>query len=233
MKPRAADFRAAARRSLRGYWGMALLVCLVAGLLGGLGTRPDFSLIQSANRIAERLNYHVISELIKWRLIRITGIWGMVTFLIGGAVELGTCTFHTRLSLWERPSFSGLFSRFDLFLKALGLRLFMALFILLWALLLIVPGIIAGYRYCMAPYLMAEYPGMGIREAVDRSKDLMQGNKGRLFCLQLSYIGWWLLSILTLGILGLWIRPYVQTAQACFYLELTGRPYGLSGEAGQ
>jgi hypothetical protein len=71
--------------------------------------------------------------------------------------------------------------------------------------------------------LLSIAPQIGIREAVDRSKQLMDGNKGRLFCLQLSFIGWWLLSALTFGIVGLWIMPYMQTAQACFYLELTGR----------
>ncbi|MEL7602273.1 MAG: DUF975 family protein [Bacillota bacterium] len=231
MKPRAADFRAAARRSLRGYWGMALLVCLVAGLIGGLGDSPNFSgMFRLSNDASQRLP-DFINELVRLRLFRTVAYWGIVTFLIGGAAELGTCAFHTRLSLGERPPFSALFSRFDIFLTALGLRLFMVLFIFLWALLLIIPGIIAAYRYSMAPYLMAEYPGMGIREAVNRSKELMHGNKGRLFCLQLSYIGWWLLCIPTFGILALWITPYVQTAQACFYLELTGRPYGLSGEA--
>ena len=75
------------------------------------------------------------------------------------------------------------------FLKAMGLNLFMALFIWLWSLLFIVPGIIAAYRYRLAPYLMAENPNLGIREAVNMSKELMAGHKWRLFCLNLSFIG--------------------------------------------
>ncbi len=143
--------------------------------------------------------------------------------LLVGAFELGLCTFFCRLVLGERPLFASLFDKFEIFLKACGLYLFMGLFIFLWSLLLWVPGIIAAYRYAMAPYLMAEYPTMGIREAMDRSKQMMDGHKGRLFCLHLSFIGWFMLSSLTFGILLLWIMPYYATAEAAFYMNLTGR----------
>lgn len=226
MHPNASAFRAAARNSLRGYWGWALLICLVAGILGGAQSSGVSSGISSfAENAPAELQGPILIMLLG--IAGILSVWGMVVFLIGGAIELGLCAFHTRLNLGQKPPFASLFERFDIFLKALGLRLFMGLFIFLWALLLLVPGIIAAYRYSMAPYLMAEYPEMGIREAVNRSKELMQGNKGRLFCLHFSFIGWWLLSILTFGILSLWITPYVQTARAAFYLELTGNPYGL------
>lgn len=229
MHPNASAFRAAARNSLRGYWGWALLVCLVAGILGGFQSSGFPSGIRS---FAENSPVELQGPLLMLLLaiVGILSIWGLVVFIIGGAIELGLCAFHTRLNLGQKPPFSALFERFDIFLKALGLRLFMGLFMFLWSLLLVVPGIIAWYRYSMAPYLMAEYPEMGIREAVNRSKELMQGNKGRLFCLNLSFIGWALLSILTLGILSLWITPYVQTARAAFYLELTGNPYGLANQ---
>ena len=229
MHPNASAFRAAARNSLRGYWGWALLVCLVAGILGGAQPSGVSSGIRSfAENSPVELQGPLLMLLLS--IVGILSIWGMVVFFIGGAIELGLCAFHTRLNLGQRPSFASLFERFDIFLKALGLRLFMGLFMFLWALLLLVPGIIAAYRYSMAPYLMAEYPEMGIREAVNRSKELMQDNKGRLFCLDLSFIGWWLLSILTFGILSLWITPYVQTARAAFYLELTGNPYGIANQ---
>ena len=74
----------------------------------------------------------------------------------------------------------------------------MLLFTLLWSLLFVVPGIIAAYRYSMAPFIMAENPDIGIREAVRRSKMIMHGNKLRLFRLQLSFFGWYLLTALSL-----------------------------------
>ena len=70
---------------------------------------------------------------------------------------------------------------------------------------------------------MAENPDMGVMEAIGRSKELMMGNKWRLFCLQLSFIGWNLLCVLTLGIGYLWLAPYQNAAETAFYLEVTGR----------
>ena len=125
---------------------------------------------------------------------------------------------------------SVIFSRFDIFLKAMGLNLFMALFIWLWSLLFIVPGIIAAYRYRLAPYLMAENPNLGIREAVNMSKELMAGHKWRLFCLNLSFIGWGILSALTCGIGNLWLNPYIYAANAAFYVDRTGRNIPMAGE---
>lgn len=231
MHPNAKSFRAAARNSLKGYWGWALLVCLVAGILGGTSTPSSFTYTFTRPEYYSSDVWDAMNYVFQSTAFSVLTVWGIAVFLVGCAVELGVCAFHTRLNLGQRPSFSNLFERFDIFLKALGLRLFMSLFIFLWSLLLVVPGIIAAYRYSMAPYLMAEYPDMGIREAVNRSKELMDGNKGRLFCLDLSFIGWWLLSALTFGILGLWIAPYMLTARAAFYLELTGKPFGLPNAA--
>ncbi len=231
MHPNAKSFRAAARNSLKGYWGWALLICLVGGILGG--ARASGSLTNIITVIKDYVPgyWNDMFWVAGAGFLSVMSIWGWVTLIIGGAIELGLCAYHTRLNLGQKPEFSSLFERFEIFLKALGLRLLMSLFIFLWSLLLVVPGIIAAYRYSMAPYLMAEYPEMGIREAVSRSKELMSGNKGRLFCLDLSFIGWWLLSALTFGILGLWIAPYTLTARAAFYLELTGKPFGLPNAA--
>ncbi len=150
--------------------------------------------------------------------------YSIVRFVIGGAIELGENRYCIDLLTREHePEFKTLFSRFSIFGKALGLRILTSIFTVLWMLLLIVPGIIAAYRYALAPYLMAEDPEMGAMEAIEKSKELMKGNKWRLFCLQMSFFGWILLSVLTLDILSLWIRPYMNVATAAFYLEVTGR----------
>jgi uncharacterized membrane protein len=95
------------------------------------------------------------------------------------------------------------------------------LLIILWSLLLVIPGIIAAYRYAMASYIMAQNPEIGALDAIERSKAMMNGNKLRLFCLQLSFIGWMLLSALTLGIGYIFLRPYMQAAYAAFYLDIS------------
>ena len=115
-----------------------------------------------------------------------------------------------------------LFSRFDFFGKALLLNLYTALLTFLWSLLLVIPGIIATYRYSLAFYVLCDNPEMSVTECVNESKRLMDGHKGRLFCLHLSFIGWRLLSALTLGIGDLWLNPYVSAATSAFYLERIG-----------
>lgn len=218
--PRAKDFRDLARSRLKGHWGIAIGICLVATLLGGI--TGGYNLVQSLDESLANWNGNHYGFLYGGAAV-LFALFSFAVFIIGSAVELGMHTFFCRTILGERPPFNTLFEKFHIFGKALGLRMFIALFIMLWSFLLVVPGIIAAYRYSMAPYLMAEYPQMGIREAVNRSKELMDGNKGRLFCLHLSFIGWNLLSILTVGILALWITPYEQAATAGFYLHLTGR----------
>ena len=99
----------------------------------------------------------------------------------------------------------------------------MALKIFLWTLLFIVPGIVAAFRYAMAPYVLAEHPELTASEAIEKSKQMMAGNKGRLFCLQLSFIGWFLLACLTWGVGFFFLAPYTKAAETGFYLDLTGR----------
>lgn len=260
--PLARDFRAAARNRLKGFWGAAILVCLVAMLLGGIQnpvsitSNYDNSLFET-NFIPLQMNgFPIEMDTSDWPMISapraafssFLSLWGLAAFIVGGAVELGVCTYFSRTMLGDRPPFSALFDRFHIFGKALGLRLFMYLFIFLWALLLVIPGIVAAYRYSMAPYLMAEYPEMGIREAVDRSKQMMQGRKGNLFCLQLSFIGWALLigivsapfifgigiwSVLAAFAGNLLLNPYIKSSEAAFYLHCSGRALPGAGSGSQ
>ena len=82
------------------------------------------------------------------------------------------------------------------------------------------PGIIKYYEYSMSYYILLENPQMRHQEARRASIKLMDGNKARLFCLHLSFIGWVILSAFTFGILLLWVVPYIETAQAAFYREI-------------
>jgi hypothetical protein len=75
----------------------------------------------------------------------------------------------------------------------------------------------------MAPYILEENPGMPVNEAIRLSKEMMQGNKWRLFCVQISFIGWSLLSILTCGIGFLFLSPYISAAECAFFYDVSGR----------
>lgn len=90
----------------------------------------------------------------------------------------------------------------------------------LWALLLLIPGIVKGLAYAMTPYIIKENPEMKAIDAIHLSQDMMRGHKYDLFYLGLSFIGWIILGIFTLGIGLLWVIPYIGTAQAAFYEDL-------------
>ena len=94
------------------------------------------------------------------------------------------------------------------------------LFTALWMLLLIIPGIVKMFSYAMTPYILEENPELTANEAIDRSRAMMKGHKFDLFWLYLSFLGWIILSIFTLGIGLLWLGPYIQTAHAAFYEDV-------------
>ena len=91
----------------------------------------------------------------------------------------------------------------------------------LWSLLFLIPGIVKAYEYRMIPYLLADYPEMTEEEAFQRSKEMMDGNKMEAFVLDLSFIGWGLLSTLTAGLVGIFfLTPYENLTSAALYEEL-------------
>jgi uncharacterized membrane protein len=221
------ELRARAREKLKGFWGLALGVALVAALLGAGGGSSSGSFVNLVYRLQNQYGdtenaRQIIDQLAPLALMgaSVAGLAGMVQFVLGGPVTLGLKTFFLNLDRGKPAKFEDLFSQFQNFLNGFLLQLLTSLFILLWALLLIVPGIIAGFSYAMAPYLMADNPALGPMEAIRASKEMMKGHKFELFCLGLSFIGWALLCLLTLGIGDLWLTPYMEASNAAFYDNL-------------
>ena len=92
------------------------------------------------------------------------------------------------------------------------------MYIVLWSLLFVIPGIVKGYEYRMIPFLLAENPDMTKEEVFEESKKLMTGNKWKAFVYDLSFIGWNILSILTCGILSIFfVNPYKSSADAALF----------------
>lgn len=94
------------------------------------------------------------------------------------------------------------------------------LYTILWTLLFIVPGIIKGLAYSLTPFIVKDNPQLSPNQAINLSMKMMKGHKFDLFYLYLSFIGWILLAMLTLGIGLLWVIPYMQTSMAAFYLDV-------------
>ena len=96
----------------------------------------------------------------------------------------------------------------------------MMLYVMLWSILLIVPGFIMGLAYSMTPYILKDCPELSAHQAIKLSRKMMKGHKWEYFWLQLSFIGWIILGFLTLGIGYLWLMPYMLTTNAAFYQKI-------------
>lgn len=147
----------------------------------------------------------------------------LIRLLVNGPMLLGFCTVFLLLARRSPTKVGDLFKGFRRFGTALAALLLTTLFVILWSLLLIVPGIIASYAYAMTFFVLADDPTAGPLEAIKRSKTMMQGNKWKLFCLFWRFFGWTLLCLLTLGIGFLWLVPYMQTTLAHFYDDVMPR----------
>lgn len=114
----------------------------------------------------------------------------------------------------------------DQFVQLMLLGIMETVFIMLWSLLLVVPGAVKFYAYSMAYYIKADHPEYTWKQCLDASQGLMMGHKADLFVQDLSFIGWMILGSLCFGIGTLWVIPYVQAARAQFYGSLVGNVQG-------
>ena len=152
----------------------------------------------------------------------------LMDVFICNPVEVGCKRYFLR-NLNEKAQVGNIGYAFDNNYKNITKTMFFRdLYTVLWTLLLIIPGIVKSYEYQMIPYLLAENPQMTKEQAFAESKRMMTGQKWRAFVLDLSFIGWNILSALTLGILGIfYVQPYMDATHAALYEALRyGNPYG-------
>lgn len=207
---RAKELRESAWEHKRGQWGLLAGIWFVyAVIVGAIGSLSATSIIP------------VIGSIIVF-------VSSVAVLLISGPFMLGLSTASLEVSEGKHTSFNKLFSGFKQFGTAFPLMILISIFTFLWSLLFVIPGIIKAYSYSMSWFVLADRPDLTANEARKRSMYLMKGHKWRLFCLDFSFIGWYLLSILTLGILSFWVMPYHLTARAEFYQELLREEKGAA-----
>jgi len=143
-------------------------------------------------------------------------------YALMGVFQLGQCRFYLDLIRGDKLEIGRIFYGFKHFRRAAAAYLLMILYIMLWTCLLIIPGIIASFSYAMTFYVLADNPEMSAGEALARSKKIMDGNRFKLFCLGLRFIGWGFLSLLTCYIGMLWLMPYISTSFTAFYEDVRG-----------
>lgn len=211
---KAKDFRRYAREALKGRWLKAGGVGLLAGFLGAAISTSIPSGSSSAGAETENVlssnmagvSSAVIPDIPAMFFAVVMGIalvlllWAIVILVIGGATTLGYAKYNLNLVDDNTPKLKDLFSQYNRLGTGFGMQFFRGLFTFLWSLLFVIPGIIACYRYYMTPFILCENPDMTAREAIRESKELMRGNKWRLFCLEFSFIGWELLAFLVIWV---------------------------------
>jgi len=144
----------------------------------------------------------------------------IVSLIIGGPFALGAASFSLSISRGKEARLEQIFQGFNHFTKALVAYLLVLLYVILWALLLIVPGIIAGLGYSMTFYILSDDPLLKAEDALKKSKAMMLGYKLKLFYLILWFFLLALLCILTLGIGFLWFIPFANVTMAKFYDDI-------------
>ena len=144
----------------------------------------------------------------------------VILFIISGPISLGFASLYLTLCRNEKAVFSQIFSGFNYFISALIAKFLISILVLLWSLLLIIPGIIAAYAYCLTFYIIYDDPSIPPIQAMQQSKLMMKGNKLKAFYLSCRFIGWAILAILTSGIALLWLVPYVGMSFAAFYEDI-------------
>ena len=217
------DYRRVARENLRGNWPLSIGVCAIACILGGMSVGgtfiPEFSFRvdgQDISNINDLLNLITPAAFSAFGL---GSLLALTSLIIGGTIELGFAQYLLKQYNHANFELHDLFSQFDRFGQGFAQKFLRGLYTILWGLLFIIPGIVKSYAYAMTPFIMAENPNMTAKEAITASKQLMEGHKWELFCLGFSFIGWYLLAALTLGIGTFFLNPYVEAAYAAFYRD--------------
>lgn len=202
------DYKNASLAALKGKWAPALIcaiifITLVTLVIGPRVVVPYFVTDQSA-------------------LMKVSIGSSLLSLLLYGPLYVGFYAAFRKLLLTgddhlTRNFFSLGFGRF--FHNMLG-YIVMELKVLLWTLLLIIPGIVKGFAYAMTPFILEDEPELSPLQAVKKSDAMMKGHKFDFFYLTLSFIGWIILSLFTLGIGLFWLMPYMQGAYAAFYEDV-------------
>lgn len=219
------DYRRIARERLQGNWplaiGLAAVACILGGLVTGTSFVPQFNIRiegQDISSLQDLLNLFSVRDISAFGL---GSALGLAQFIIGGVIELGFATYLLKQHNKANFELHDLFSQFDHFGQGFAQRFLRGLYVTLWSLLFVIPGIVKGYAYAMTPFIMAENPEMSANDAITASRELMDGHKGDLFILDLSFIGWGILAAITCNIGHLALNPYKNAAYAAFYKDLT------------
>ena len=194
------NYKNRALSALENKWGNFVAITFVYGLIMGI------TQVLSGDKDSPAI-LHLIGLVLFILALPLT--WGYQSLFLG-AVRGGEATAKDLFEGYNK----------ELFSRVLTTTLLYYVYVLLWSLLLLIPGCIKAYSYAMTPFILKDNPEMKNNAAIEESMRMMDGHKLELFLLDLSFIGWALLSLLTCGIGFLWLTPYMNMARVNFYEDL-------------
>ncbi|MBO5322277.1 MAG: DUF975 family protein [Clostridia bacterium] len=153
----------------------------------------------------------------------IPGVSLAVSVIVTPAFMLSMAMIYLNITDGIRPTASDAFIGFEDFWSAFKVTFLMGIYTALWMLLFIIPGIIKAYSYSMSLYILAENKGKSARECIRESMAMTEGYKMDLFVLDLSFIGWALVTMITFGLAGIWVGPYMQATRVNAYRYLKSK----------
>ncbi|MBF1555976.1 DUF975 family protein [Segatella salivae] len=194
------NYKNRALSALENKWGNFVAITFVYGFIIGI------TQVLSGDKDSPAI-LHLIGLVLFILALPLT--WGFQTLFLG-AVRGGEATAKDMFEGYNK----------ELFSRVLTTTLLYYVYVFLWSLLLLIPGCIKSYSYAMTPYILKDNPEMKNNAAIEESMRMMDGHKLELFLLDLSFIGWAILSILTCCIGFLWLVPYMNMARVNFYEDL-------------
>jgi len=229
-----AELKSLAKEQIRGNIGIIFLCYLVFGLITAVLCLPSIlQSIKTMTQLMALMTSGTLPQTMPQTMSPINSLCSIAILLISPAFALSFAMIFLALTKGIKPKVVDVFEGFKNWLKAFLLGLLMGIFVMLWSMLLFVPGIIKALSYSMSYYILAENPDMTAREALNESKKIMKGNKWRLFVLYLSFILWALLGTVTCGIAYIYVYPYMYATIANFYNAIKQIPESTQMETAE
>jgi len=222
------ELRAYARAQLKGVWGGMVFTFFIYFLIYLPFNSFSFldSIVNSVDNTFFYLRIYLLNFLDRNMpgfapsISPISNVLTIAMLIAAGPFALGFAGFFLKRIRGEQIAVENIFDGFTRFFPSFLVMFFTGLFTVLWSLLLIVPGIIKAFGYSMAFYIMYDNPEIKPLEALKKSQIMMKGYKMKLFLLELSFIGWIVLALLSFGLGFLWLNPYMYLSIANFYENL-------------
>ncbi|WP_332238022.1 DUF975 family protein [Sporolactobacillus sp. KGMB 08714] len=212
------EIKKKARKSLKDYWAVAALLTFLTALIV-IGA-PYFFEIALCGGVSNWINNWAMTNQTPASVQLIELVYSLVLT----PFTFSVCWFYLSLVRSEHPQLYGVFSVYtdtNRSLRLIWASVVMEVYVILWSLLFIIPGIIKGLSYSQTVFILRDHPEYSVSEAITESRRMMDGHKWELFLLNLSFIGWMILSVFLTAFIGLlWVIPYVLASVAEFYDEL-------------